>query len=102
LEEIMNYLGLLALATGLGLPIAVIGASLGQGKAAAAALEGIARQPEAAGKLQTAMIIALALIESLVIYALLMFFILSGKLPTLTAEQAVQTSAPAASAPAAP
>ena len=42
---------------------------------------GIARQPEASGKIQTAMIIALALIESLVIYALLMFFILQGKLP---------------------
>ena len=49
-----------------------------------AALEGVARQPEAAGKIQTMMIIALALIESLVIYALLMFFMLQGKLPTLT------------------
>jgi F-type H+-transporting ATPase subunit c len=67
-----------------GLPIAVIGAGLGQGKAAAAALEGVARQPEAAGKIQTMMIIALALIESLVIYALLMFFMLQGKLPTVT------------------
>ncbi|GAB4457220.1 MAG: hypothetical protein OHK0029_16600 [Armatimonadaceae bacterium] len=83
----MLYLGLLALVTGLGLPIAVIGAGLGQGNAAAAAMEGIARQPEAAPKIQTAMIIALALIESLVIYALLMFFLLQGKLPTLTPEQ---------------
>jgi F-type H+-transporting ATPase subunit c len=81
----MLYLGLLALAVGLGLPIAVIGAGLGQGKAAAAALEGIARQPEAAGKIQTVMIIALALIESLVIYALLMFFMLQGKLPGVDA-----------------
>jgi F-type H+-transporting ATPase subunit c len=80
----MLYLGLLALGVAFGLPIAVIGAGLGQGKAAAAALEGVARQPEAAGKIQTMMIIALALIESLVIYALLMFFMLQGKLPTLT------------------
>ena len=80
----MLYLGLLALGVALGLPIAVIGAGLGQGKAAAAALEGVARQPEATGKIQTMMIIALALIESLVIYALLMFFMLQGKLPTLT------------------
>ena len=80
----MLYLGLLALGVALGLPIAVIGAGLGQGKAAAAALEGVARHPEAAGKIQTMMIIALALIESLVIYALLMFFMLQGKLPTLT------------------
>jgi F-type H+-transporting ATPase subunit c len=41
----------------------------------------MARQPEAAGNLQTGMIIALAFIESLVIYALLMFFMLQGKLP---------------------
>jgi len=83
----MLYLGLMALGVGLGLPIAVIGAGLGQGRAAAAALEGIARQPEAAGKIQTVMIIGLALIESLVIYALLMFFLMNPKLPTLTTQQ---------------
>jgi F-type H+-transporting ATPase subunit c len=83
----MLYLGLLALGLGIGLPIAVIGAGIGQGNAAAAALEGIARQPEATGKIQTVMIIALAIIESLVIYALLIFFMLQGKLPTLTADQ---------------
>ncbi len=83
----MFYLGMLALAVGLGLPIAVIGAALGQGRAAAAALESIARQPEAAGKIQTAMIIGLALIESLVIYSLLMFFMLNGKLPGLSYDQ---------------
>ncbi|MBC8103755.1 MAG: ATP synthase F0 subunit C [Cytophagales bacterium] len=98
----MLYLGMLALAVGLGLPIAVIGAGLGQGRAAAAALEGIARQPEAAGRIQTAMIIALALIESLVIYALLMFFLLNGKIPAVTAEQAVQMSGAGASAATAP
>ena len=77
----MFYLGMLALAVGLGLPIAAFGCGLGQGRAAAAALEGMARQPEAAGRIQTAMILGLAFIESLVIYALLMFFLLSGKLP---------------------
>ncbi len=77
----MSYFMALAIAAGLGVPIAVIGAGIGQGIAAAAALEGISRQPEAAGKLQTVMIIALALIESLVIYALLIFFLLSAKLP---------------------
>jgi len=79
------YLTALALAVGLGVPIAVLSAAIGQGKAATSAMEGIARQPEAAGKIQTAMIIALAFIESLVIYALLMFFILSGKLPATQA-----------------
>ena len=83
----MVYLGMLALAVGLGLPIAAFGCGLGQGRAAAAALEGMARQPEAAGRIQTGMILALAFIESLVIYALLMFFLLSGKVPTLTTQQ---------------
>lgn len=77
----MEYFGQLALATGLGLPIAVIGAGLGQGIAVYGAVQGMARQPEAAGTIQTAMIIGLALIESLVIYALLMFFLLSSRLP---------------------
>jgi F-type H+-transporting ATPase subunit c len=84
----MLYLGLLGLGVAIGLPIAVIGAGIGQGKAAAAALEGIARQPEMASKIQTVMIIALALIESLVIYALLMFFMLQGKLPAISVEAA--------------
>lgn len=77
----MGYLIALVLAVGFGLPIAVIGAGLGQGKAAASALEGIARQPEASGKIQTAMIIGLALIESLVIYALVIALLLLVKLP---------------------
>jgi F-type H+-transporting ATPase subunit c len=77
----MFYFGMLAIAVGLGLPIAVLSAAIGQGKVGAAAMEGIARQPEAAGKIQIAMIIALALIESLVIYSLVMFFMLSPKLP---------------------
>ena len=87
----MIYLACLALATGLGLPIAVIGAGLGQGRAVAGGLEGMARQPEASGTIQTAMIIGLAFIEALVIYALVMFFILSGKLPGVpTLQDAIQ------------
>jgi len=77
----MIYLAVLAFGVTLGLPIAVIFASTAQGKATSTALEGIARQPESAPRIQTAMIIGLALIESLVIYALLMFFVLVGKLP---------------------
>ena len=87
----------LALAVGLGLPIAAAFASQAQGKAAASALESIARQPEASGKIQTAMIIALALIESLVIYCLLAFFMLNGKLVKVDA-----VAAPAAAAVATP
>jgi F-type H+-transporting ATPase subunit c len=47
------YLMGLALAVGLGLPLAVIGAGLGQGRAVAGAMEGMARQPEMAGRIQT-------------------------------------------------
>lgn len=70
----------LALAAGLGIGIAAFGGALGQGKAAAAALEGIARNPGAAAKIQTPMIIALALVESLVIYAFVVALILQGKI----------------------
>ncbi|MBW3624796.1 MAG: ATP synthase F0 subunit C [Armatimonadetes bacterium] len=83
----MIYLGLLALAVGLALPIAVLSAAVAMGKVGVAALEGIARQPEASSRLQTVLILSMALIESLVIYVLLTFFLLQGKLPTLTAEQ---------------
>lgn len=79
------YLFGLALAVGFGLPVAVLSAAIAQGRAAAAALEGMARQPEAAGNIRTSMIIALAFIESLVIYALLMFFLLQGRLPGIDA-----------------
>ena len=77
----MGYFIALAIVVGMGLPVAVLSAAIGQGKAAAAALEGIARQPEAAGRIRANMIIGLALIESLVLYALVMFFILSARLP---------------------
>jgi len=70
----------LALAAGFAIGIAALGGALGQSRAAAAALEGIARNPGAAGKVQTPMIIALALIESLVIYALVIAFLLQGKI----------------------
>lgn len=68
-----------ALAAALAIGVAAVGGSLGQGKAAAAALDGIARNPAAQGKIFVPMIIALALIESLVIYALIIAFGLSGK-----------------------
>lgn len=98
----MEYGYALALGVGFGLPLAVMFASHAQAKAAVAALEGIAKQPEAAGRIQTAMIIALALIESLVIYVLLSFFLLNGKVEKTT-EVLEKAPAPvAAAAPAAP
>jgi F-type H+-transporting ATPase subunit c len=70
---------LFAISAALAIALAVVGGSIGQGKAAAAALDGIARNPAAQGKIFVPMIIALALIESLVIYALIIAFGLSGK-----------------------
>lgn len=67
------------LAAGIGLGLAAFGGALGQGRAAAAALEGIARNPNASDKLFTPMILGLALIESLVIYSLVIGFMLVGK-----------------------
>jgi len=54
----------------IGAGLIVIGAGIGIGKIGAAALEGMARQPEQAGKLQTAMLIAAALVEGLAFAAL--------------------------------
>lgn len=55
----------------IGAGIAVIGAGLGIGKIGAAAMEAIARQPEAASKIQTAMIISAALIEGVALFAVI-------------------------------
>jgi F-type H+-transporting ATPase subunit c len=70
----------IGLATGLGIAIAAFGGALGQGRTASAALDGIARNPGASGKIFTPMILGLALIESLVIYALVISFLLLGKI----------------------
>lgn len=70
-----NY-GWIAIAAGLGIGVAAFGGALAQGKAAAAALDGIARNPGAAGQIRGPMILGLALIESLVIYALIIALLL--------------------------
>lgn len=67
------------LAAGMSIGIAAFGGALGQGRAAAAALEGIARNPGASGKVFVPMILGLALIESLVIYALVISLQIMGK-----------------------
>lgn len=63
--------GLVAMSAGLCIALAAFGGALAQGKTAATALEGIARNPAASGKILIPMILGLALIESLVIYALI-------------------------------
>jgi len=70
----------IGIAVGFGLGIAAGAGAIGQGRAASAALDGIARNPGAADKLFTPLILSLALIESLVIYSLVISFTLVGKL----------------------
>ena len=70
----------LGLAAGLSIGIAAFGGGLGQGRAAAAALDGIARNPGASGKLFVPMLLGLALIESLVIYSLVIAIMLYLKI----------------------
>ncbi|NTV53491.1 MAG: ATP synthase F0 subunit C [Candidatus Firestonebacteria bacterium] len=65
-----------ALAGALGLGLAALGCGLGQGIAVSKAVEGVARQPEASGTIQTLLIIGLGFIESLTIYALVVALIL--------------------------
>ena len=60
---------LVMLAAGVAIGLAALGGTMGQGKAAAAALEGIARNPEAQNKILIPLIIGMALIESLVVFA---------------------------------
>jgi len=77
------WLTALALASGFGIALAAFGGAMAQGRAASTALEGVARNPGAGGRIQTLLILGLALIESLVIYALVIAFMLQGKLPSV-------------------
>ena len=67
------------LAAGLGAGLTVVGAGLGIGKLAAAAMEASGRQPEAAGEVRTSMLIAAALIEGATFFALVICIILATK-----------------------
>ena len=69
-----NNVGIKALAACVGFAIAVFGGAIGQSRIGAAACEGAARNPGAAPKIQTMMILGLALIESLVLFALVIVF----------------------------
>jgi F-type H+-transporting ATPase subunit c len=73
----------IAISSGFAIGIAAVGTALAMGYAINAALQGTARNPEAGGKIMTSMIIGLALIESLCIYALIICFIMVFKIPDL-------------------
>jgi F-type H+-transporting ATPase subunit c len=76
----MDSAATLGLAIPLGLAIAALGSGIGIGTAVKGAMEAMGRQPEAIGKIQTAMIIGAAFIEALTIYALVLGFVLMGKI----------------------
>jgi F-type H+-transporting ATPase subunit c len=77
-DDVKKWLGISA---GFGIAIASFGGALGQARAIAAAVEGVARNPGAAGKIfAPTLIVGLALIESLVLYAWIVALQLSGKI----------------------
>jgi len=71
---------MIALAAGFAIGIGALGADLGQGRMAAAAMESIGRNPNAADKIQLPMILGLAFIEALALYAFVIAFFLQGKI----------------------
>ena len=77
----MSYEVALAFALPLGLAIAALASAMALGRAVSSAMEAMGRQPEAAAKIQTAMVIGCAFIEALTIYALLTVLILQGRIP---------------------
>jgi F-type H+-transporting ATPase subunit c len=70
-----------AIAMGFGIAIAAAGCGIGQGIGLKAACEGTARNPEAGGKIMVTLILGLAFVESLCIYALVICLMLIGKIP---------------------
>ncbi len=85
----MEFLVSSVWAAGLAIGIAAFGCAIGQGMGLNGAMSGIARNPEAAGKIQVNMLIGLALIESLCIYALVVSLILMFAHPALNAATAI-------------
>ena len=79
-ENVNSHLGGVGIGAGLAIGVAAAGGGIGQGLASKAALEGVARNPGASGKIMTPMILGLALIESLVIYGLVIAYFLQDKI----------------------
>ena len=74
----MTDSAIIAIAAAISIAFSTIGPGLGQGKAAAA-MESIARQPDAAGEIRSSLIISMAMMEALTIYGLLIAFMLVAK-----------------------
>ena len=76
----MTNSAIIAIAAAIAIAISTLGPSIGQGMTAKAAMESIARQPDAAQDIRSTLIIALALMEALTIYGLLIAFMLMSKI----------------------
>lgn len=74
-----NGEGLALIGAGIGAGLAVIGAGMGIGRIGGQAVEGMARQPEAAGKIQTAALILAAFIEGAALFGIVVAFSIQGK-----------------------
>ncbi|GFN22973.1 ATP synthase F0 subunit C [Moorellaceae bacterium AZ2] len=74
----MTALGFIGVALAIGLP--ALGSALGQGNASARAMEGIARQPEAAGNIRTTLLLALAFMEALTLFSFVIAILMWTKL----------------------
>ena len=72
--------GLIAISANIGIGIAAFGSAIGQGRMAASAMESIGRNPNSAGQIFVPMIIGLAFIEALTLYALVIAFFLQAKI----------------------
>ena len=76
----MNFQAALALGLPLGIGVAAIGSGIGLGLLGQGAMQAIARQPEATGKIQINMIFVAALAEALTIYAFVVMLMLNAKI----------------------
>jgi len=82
--QLIGDKGLIGVGAGIGAGLCVIGGGKGIGNLAGHAMEGIARQPEAGGRIGTNMIIAAALIEGFTFFALVVCILLAGKINPAT------------------
>ncbi|MCP4747118.1 MAG: ATP synthase F0 subunit C [Desulfobacteraceae bacterium] len=79
--DVLELYKAFAIAAGFGIALAAIGCGIGQGLGLKSAVEGIARNPESSGKVTVTMLIGLAMIESLCIYALVIALMIVTKIP---------------------
>jgi F-type H+-transporting ATPase subunit c len=77
LLQVVNSVGLAVMGAGIGAGLAILGAGLGIGRIGGSAMEAIGRQPEASGKIQTAMLIVAALLEGATLFAIVVCLLIA-------------------------